>query len=116
MKLADMNALLEKATPGPWYALEPFGLSRTDHGYRMVCDIARKGKRTIVYCEAARIWKDGEGYRLLEGDAEAIAALRTAAPALIACAEALRNGIDCGQIVGESKTQAIAALRALESV
>ena len=57
---------------------------------------------------------------LARDDAEAVPeidqAMREHGDALIACAEALRNGIGCGQIVGGSKLEAQAALRALEAV
>lgn len=74
-------------TPGPWVAMDKLGPSHSDHGYRTVATLTRKGRTMHIYALAKSMRTEPfTGYQW--GDIEKDAALIAAAPSLLARAEA----------------------------
>jgi hypothetical protein len=91
---AELRALAEKATKGPWHALDELGKSAGDHGFRAVVKPHRVSDRQYVYAEAANMWAGGDyGYKWGDDIAYIAAANPTAVLELLAEIEALRGAL-----------------------
>lgn len=77
--IAELEAICDVATPGPWHENGPFEQSYDDHGWRSIAG----SKFVHVHREIAR------PYPQVRVDAKFIATARTAMPELIATVRAL---------------------------
>ena len=87
-EIERLEKLVAAATPAPWTCMEKLPKSYDDHGYRTVCETHRKGTNAEVYARKETM-ADESGVPRWGADGPAIAALRNAGPALLACAREL---------------------------